>query len=270
MKLLITGANGFLGAALPRYLGHHEITAVSRQQLDLTNSRAVREYFLQHEYDAVINCAAAGRYTPEAVDPGIVSNNLESIINLLLNNGSYGKLINFGTGAEFDITQPIIKAQERDIWKRSPAQSYGASKNLTAKLLARQERCHTLRLFGCFDGSEDNKRIIKKCHSAVSQGNTFVVSQDRWFDMVSVRDIAQAVESVLNGQLADKDINVVYAQKTTLSDALKLYCSSNGFDSELVQAQGNLGLEYTGDSTRIAPIAKDLIGLEQSFKEYNL
>lgn len=60
MKILVTGANGMLGGDLTvvaRGLGH-EVVAVSRNDLDLTDQSAVEALVREEEPTTVINCAA--------------------------------------------------------------------------------------------------------------------------------------------------------------------------------------------------------------------
>ena len=45
MRILVTGANGFVGRNLAAALTEHEVTKLTRQIVDLTNRKAVDEYF---------------------------------------------------------------------------------------------------------------------------------------------------------------------------------------------------------------------------------
>jgi len=59
MRCLITGAGGMLGQALRRALGEsHEVVALSRPQLDVTDLAAVREALARWAPDIVIHAAA--------------------------------------------------------------------------------------------------------------------------------------------------------------------------------------------------------------------
>ena len=60
MKILITGATGFMGrraAAHMSALGHHVLTPL-HAELDITNQDNVNHWFHQHHPEAVIHCAA--------------------------------------------------------------------------------------------------------------------------------------------------------------------------------------------------------------------
>lgn len=267
MRILITGAKGFLGSYLSQHL-HYEIVALSRQELDLSDPNAVSLHFQNNKYDAVIHCGAAGRNTPAVQNLDIVNNNLASVINLVANQSSFGKLINIGTGAEFDISLPIEQVSEFEVFNRSPVHSYGLSKNIITRYLHNIPNCYNLRLFGCFDSSEDSARLLKKVHSTVSAGRPFEV-MDREFDMISARDFATVIDAVLNGTITDHDINCVYAEKTRLSDILSVYCNMNNLNAGLIKVIGQ-GLSYSGSGTTLSKYHLPLLGLNQSLEQYKL
>ncbi len=60
MKLLVTGAGGMLGLDVQRAsrAAGHELVAMDRSQLDVTDSRAVEDVFARVHPEAVLNCAA--------------------------------------------------------------------------------------------------------------------------------------------------------------------------------------------------------------------
>ena len=266
MKILITGAGGFLGQRLAQELADHQVVALTRQQLNLADASAVARHFASATYDVVLHCGAAGRNTPAVEDWNIVSNNLASVLNLMIHRHYFGKLINIGTGAEFDITQNIDCAYESEIFNCNPSYSYGLSKNIIARYLKSQQNCYTLRLFGCFDSAEDDRRLLKKFHSVVSTGSKFDV-QDRDFDMISVDDFVTIVRAVIDDVIQHHDINCVYEQKHKLSEILKLYCESHDLDSSLINVTGT-GLNYTGNGRALSSYQLPLLGLQQSLSIY--
>lgn len=269
MKILITGASGFLGKCLSRYLDDHQIVAASRQDLNLLSADAVREFLFQNKFDWIINCAVAGRHSINVVSSDIISDNLVMFTNLYTNLDLVSTgMITIGSGAEYDLTKNIELAQEQDIWTRSPVHSYGFSKNLISKLSSMHPKCVTLRVFGCFDPSEDQQRPIKKLSLAIKQGQPFLVDQDRWFDMVSVKDLVLVVQYLLTGACGYQDINVVYNQKTRLSDIFRVYCNTHGADPNLIQVLANNGLSYTGSSDRLDALNLPLLGLKKSLEMY--
>jgi len=265
LKILITGAGGFLGSYLARHLPHN-ITALTRQQLDLADLNAVKNHFDKNVYDVVVHCGAAGRNTPLIEDNAILSSNLASIINLITYRNNFGQLINIGTGAEFDVSRPIDNAHEADIFNCAPTQSYGLSKNFISRYLSTQTGCTTLRLFGCFDNSEEDRRLLKKFHSTISAGNTFSIG-DKPFDMISAVDFATIVNAVIDRTITDNNVNCVYKQKYQLSEILKIYCETHNLDASLIRVTGQ-GNSYTGNGDTLEKYKLPLLGLEQSLLQY--
>ena len=101
MKILITGANGYIGKSLTNALkDEHEITPLTRQTVDLTNSDQVKEYFQNKYFDVVIHCAIEGGYRLEKDGPEVIDSNLKMYYNLLDNKDHFNKLFHFGSGAE--------------------------------------------------------------------------------------------------------------------------------------------------------------------------
>jgi nucleoside-diphosphate-sugar epimerase len=268
MKILVTGAAGFLGSYISDHLPGHQVDAATRHQLDLTDLAAVTNVLNRNRYDVVINCAAAGREQLRSNDHAIYANNLEGFYNLAINDKWYNTLINIGSGAEFDIDQDIDQVHEYEIWSRRPQYSYGQSKNIIARFSVDFPKIVTLRLFGCFDPSESENRLLKRYRSAVNNHIPFILEQDRYFDMVSARDFVRVIEAVINGIITDRDLNVVYDQKHRLSEILVLYSKLHNINLEYLQVRSVNALNYTGNGDKLARYNLALDNLEQSLLLY--
>jgi dTDP-4-dehydrorhamnose reductase len=71
MKIVITGAGGFVGQELTRRLSvKHDILPLTHQALDITDNRAVRRSITDIRPDLIINCVALGVDDCEA-DPSL-------------------------------------------------------------------------------------------------------------------------------------------------------------------------------------------------------
>jgi dTDP-4-dehydrorhamnose reductase len=61
MKILITGANGYVGKSLYAALkDKYKITTLTRKELDLNNSSQVNDFFKNKYFDVVLHCAVKG------------------------------------------------------------------------------------------------------------------------------------------------------------------------------------------------------------------
>jgi dTDP-4-dehydrorhamnose reductase len=58
MRLLVTGAAGMLGTDVVAAAGSHDVVALARADLDITDAEAVRAALHDTRPDAVVNCAA--------------------------------------------------------------------------------------------------------------------------------------------------------------------------------------------------------------------
>lgn len=71
MKIIITGAGGFVGKELARvFASDHQVTALNHQALDITDREAVNRFITEAQPDLVINCAVLGVDVCEA-DPAL-------------------------------------------------------------------------------------------------------------------------------------------------------------------------------------------------------
>lgn len=268
MKILITGAGGFVGTYLSKNLHGHDVCALSRQQLDLTDIWQVGAHFRSNSYDAVIHCAAQGRNHARSQDPDIVTNNVVAWANLATNRSHYGMLINLATGAEFDLDQDINLVKEIDIWKCWPGHSYGLSKNIIARSAQMLPNFYNLRIFGCFDASEDDRRPLRRLTQQLSNGQVFDIVGDKKFDMVSLADLTCVIQAVLDRKIRDKDLNIVYNNKYLLSEILTMYAQYHNLDAGLIRIQSTDTKNYTGSSERLDQYCLPLLGLENSLKNY--
>ena len=55
MKILVTGANGFIGKNLVSNLKDHQVLGIARQDLDLNNRVEVNRFFKYRSFDIIIS-----------------------------------------------------------------------------------------------------------------------------------------------------------------------------------------------------------------------
>ena len=131
MKVLITGKNGQLGKSIKKVVSQYkqgnEFIFVGRNELDLSDERDINTYFISHNFDVIINCAA---YT--AVDRAESEFNLADKINRIavkqlaaIANNQGAKLIHISTDFIFDgkSDKPYIESDNTN-----PVNNYGKTK----------------------------------------------------------------------------------------------------------------------------------------------
>jgi len=224
-KTLITGANGFIGSYLAQKIADSQ--AVSRNDCDLTSWDEVVKF--DWEGEAIINCAHVGKYGDDK------EGNLEKNVILLANlrrRWPKAKIINFGSGAMFDKSKPILKAKENDFVY--PTDLYGLSKRVTIDVAD-----VTLIIFGLFSKS----RFVLSVLDHLSKKEPVVIFQDVLYSWVNLADLPAVIKwSIKNG----KGKYNLCGYNMLLSNIAKSLGAT-----DIVYQKPGLGNEYTGRKNKI-------------------
>jgi len=264
MNILITGANGFIGSELSKLLSvSHSVTALNgRTDIDLTKHSQVEKLF-DNEYDLVIHCATAGRYNHQTTSKSLLSANMKMFANIYVHRSKFKKLINIGSGAEFDLDQNIENIHEHELLSRLPKSSYGLSKNFISRTVMKTDNFYTLRLFGCLSDTPVTGTLMR---NFLNSKNIFNVENDRFFDFFSVKDLCAVIEYVATHDIEEKDINLVYDQKLKISDLLNRYYKLHNID-KTVNVVSTSQNNYTGSNSRLNKLNIKLTGLDSVLQD---
>jgi GDP-L-fucose synthase len=266
MRILITGGDGFVGGYLKNYLGRrHQVLAPGRSLFDLTNLHSVNSFFDNNTIDVVIHCALIGRNNINGVDDQLAIGNMNMFANLYRNRHRFSKLINMGTGNEFDITLSNDNALESTLFERMPVSSYAYAKNIIARLIADTDNMYNLRLFGVFGNNENNTRFFKRLKLST---DTFHIFQDNYFDFLWVEDLCTIVDSVVTETWHWRDVNCVYPKKYLQSELAYQFAEIQGINKNLIVVDAPGNLAFTGHSGRLASMNLPLQGHIKGFESY--
>lgn len=203
MKILITGGNGYIAKKLKKHLeDNHEVTTVTRDDFDLTDSISVNKWFDTRSYDAVIHTAISGGSRLVEEDYTVIDKNLSMYYNLHDNRHSFDKFISFGSGAE--------------VFKQNTP--YGMSKKIISESVKTTEGFYNIRIFGVFDEDELNTRFIKGNILRYLKKEPMIIHSDKIMDFIYMKDLMQIVNYYVGGKDLQKNINCSYQKKHTLKE----------------------------------------------------
>lgn len=261
MKIALLGSKGFIGSNIvKRYQDQHELHSPTRDTIDLLDSNQVKNYLRQHNFDVVINCAATFGDQSLLAD---TRNNLGIFLNFYKHSDLFGKFINTGSGAEFDLSTDIKCAKEDLIFERLPNDSYGFGHNIKSRMCREKSNFYTLRIFGCFGHNEKSSRLFSK----LANSQTFVINSDRYFDYISVHDLITIIDFFVYNNCQLKDINCVYKEKLLLSNIVNKFKQIHNI-SNSIKIESTGSHNYTGNNDLLESLPITLDGLEYGIKNY--
>jgi len=276
VNIAITGANGFIATEMANRFKStnyvENIYLLTRSNIDLLREQDVSDFFDKNNVDVVLHCAISGGRRGHEETPDMFFKNIKMFEILAMNRHKYGILINFGSGAEADRTRDIMSFTEEDFLsgKQKPFDHYGFSKFLIAKRIQQiDSNIVNFRIFNVFGVHEKNDRMIKNNIVNNKLNKPFLIHSDKIMDFFSADDLFCVIEHYVHNKnfyLLDKDINICYINKTSLSVICKIISSignQQGGPSFLNEKRPS----YCGDGRKLNDLGLALLGLEGSIKK---
>ncbi len=240
MKLLITGASGFIGKALIRKLltyPQYEVFTITRKPFvlgnetnfvfDITDTGKLKKTIKEVKPDAIIHLAAAGVKYGEGNLEEIFKVNSFSIVNIAeicKENNINPKFIVAGSGFEYKLEDRPLK--ETDCL--NPLSIYGISKATQSMLLKRYAEDFTiflLRFFSVYGVGEAKHRIFPYIISQVLKGKKVKLTGCQQVrDYLYIDDVIDSIVEFIKKE-EDKgfyDFNVASGKGYVLRDIVEL------------------------------------------------
>lgn len=252
-KILILGSSGFIGRNLKEYFlrdTEYEVEAPGHSELDLLNESAVREYLEQNPADVVFHCAVFGARTVFD-EPYILENNLRIFYHLEKCHELYGKMIYFGSGAEYDKRFDICSVREADVGQSIPDSPYGLAKYIIGRQIEQSENIYNFRIWGMFGKYEDwRTTFISGCCCKAIKNYPLSIRQDTVFDYMWVDDFCKIAEWSVGHKFKHHTYNLGSGRKIKLSELAEMVLRVSRKNLDIVICRAGLGKEYTADSSR--------------------
>ena len=271
-NILLTGASGFIGKnILESYLSEkYTISVPNRMELDCSNDKSVEEYFKKYSFDVIIHSAAKAGHRNAEDTSNLFLTNSRMMFNLLKHQNSWGKLINIGSGAIYDMQNYIPKMQETYFGTHIPKDEHGYNKYIFGKLLPSLNNVYDFRIFGIYGKYEDYAiRFISNaiCKSIFDLAIT--LRQNKKFDYLYVNDLMPILEHFIEHDPVEKAFNITPDNSIELMKIAQLVKSISQKDIDIKVAQDEFGLEYSGNNKLLRQEIPTLkfTSLEDSVKE---
>jgi dTDP-4-dehydrorhamnose reductase len=200
MRIAVVGARGQLGAAVAHeFRPDHDVAALGRVDLDITDAHAVEAVFVRLAADVIINCAAYNAVDAAEEHPvEALRSNAFAVRSLARAAAATGAvLIHCSSDFVFDgtATRPYVEADQPN-----PRSVYAASKLLGEWFASDAPRGYVLRVESLFGRAPDGpaaKGSAETIIRSIQSGSTARVFEDRTVSPTYVIDAAHAMRGLL-------------------------------------------------------------------------
>jgi GDP-L-fucose synthase len=253
VKILITGGNGFIARNLFEQLNReYNLVSLKSKDLNLLDSLNVFDYITKNQFDVIIHTAtydAAPKHSTK--DPSkVLENNLKMFFNIVRCREYFGKMIYFGSGAEFNRENWIPKMREDYFDQHVPSDQYGFSKYVMTKYTQSNSNIYNLRLFGVFGKYDDwRTRFISNacCHAVFSQ--PIRINQNVFFDFLYIDDLVKIVRWFIANKPQKNVYNISTGKVNDFKTLAAKIVEISGKKLDINIKTEDLGREYSGDNS---------------------
>lgn len=259
-NIFLTGGSGFIGRNILEQLGKkYNFLAPTHQELDLTDARSVENFFMTHYIDIVIYVAKLGGTRKVPNTPEIAEINLRMFFNIVRNEKCFKKMIFLGSGAEYDVSRPLVKVKEEDFDKVVPKDSFGFYKYICSKYIEKAKNIVNLRLFGIYGKYEDYElRFISNAICKNLFGLPITMRQNVFFEYVYINDFIKILDYFIIHDTEEKFYNIGRGNPIDLLTIAKTVNKIADKKSKIIIKKPDLKNEYTCDNSRLRKEIKNL------------
>ena len=259
--ILLTGGNGFIGKNIQESFlaDKYHIVAPRSFELNLADTEAVDAYFKKHSFDVVLHAAVKPGHR-NAKDPThLFYTNLRMFENLARHAGKFGKMINFGSGAVYDISADNRLVTEDQIGQRCGKDDHSFCKYVIHKRIESLPNVIDLNIFGIFGKYEDWEiRFISNAICKTLFDLPITLRQNRRFSYLYINDLMPILDYFIENEAKCKSYNITPDEETELLTAAQTVLDVAGKKLPIQVATPGYGLNYSGSNSRLKNEIKNL------------
>lgn len=255
-KILVLGASGFIGKNLKEYLeknnDHYEIYAPTSREFDISDELVVKNELSKTFYDVILHAAVYNPRTRANSPFGELERNLRMFYNFQRYQELYGKMIYFGSGAEFDKSEEIRMVKDDAVGNGVPLTDYGLYKYIINESIKTSGNIYNLRVFGLFGKYENWKKtfISGACCKAIKT-LPITIKQNVYFDYLYIDDFCKMVKWFIDHDAMQKTYNLTSGKCIDLISLASYIKKKSGKEIPIYICKEGLANEYSASNQRI-------------------
>lgn len=251
-KILLTGGSGFIGKNIQESFlnDKHQLFAPTRSELDCADDDNVANFFLCNSFDVVIHSATKPGHRNAANTDNLLYTNSRMTFNILKHKDSWGKLINLGSGAIYDMLHYKPKMKENYFGTFIPKDEHGYNKYILGNIFSLYKNVVDLRIFGIYGKYEDYAiRFISNVICKVLFDLPITIKQNRKFDYIYIDDLMPVLDYFIMNDSKHNSYNVTPDESVELLFIAKLILEISKKKLDIQVLYEGMGLEYSGDNS---------------------
>jgi GDP-L-fucose synthase len=261
MNILFTGHRGFLGRELIPYLSRNH--DVFYPEIDYTKKDQIESFLKDVKIDFILHAAIkGGRRVRQDIPDDFYINMLmfENLASLRM------PMINFCSGASFGRQEDIFLSNETQVGDRIPEDFYGFAKCLITQRCRQLQHIYNLRFFNVF-GTEtpDNMFTTANIKNYINK-REIVIFKDKFMDFFGIEDTKKVLDLYLTGSNLPKEVNLVYENKTKLSDVANLINNLSDYKVSINILDSGNDKSYCGSGLILKSLNIQFNGLEKEIR----
>lgn len=252
-KILITGSRGFIGNNLVNNLSEeYELRIPTSKELNLLDDVDTKRYLTDNHFDVIIHSANRNNTRRNTTQYDSLDGNLRMFFNLQRCSKLYGKMIYFGSGAEYDNRHYIPKMKEEYFDQFVPSDPYGFSKYIMSKSCEKDDNIYELCLFGVYGKYEEwERRFISNAICRALKGMDITIQKNVRFDYLWVDDLVEILRWFIENEPNEKRYNVCRGESIDLYSLATIVKRTLGINNPIVVGEDGWKPEYSGNNSRL-------------------